>query len=327
MNKETHIPEAVVNRAEPVKNKICFSFLYEVRFGNPNGDPDYSNHPRLDPSSETAYTTDVCQKRKIRNYVEKYYAGQPGMAIYVKEGVPLNVTDQKICQASLGIDPLGKDSFTTAFNNKVKAFPDDEVPADWNLSKRDYLSNQLLSQYVREFFDIRAFGQVLASYSGAHIAADHVKGPVVLHYPTSVHSVEIVRNAVSRCTVTRVNENKDTDFGSKFVVPYALFRCNGTIEPPLATVTGFSEDDLQKLFEAIEYMHETDVSAARPNQLFRGLYIWRFDTPRGGHINHAFDSLVIKPLASAPRSIKDFEITCKEPDPDSHMTLETRLNF
>lgn len=297
---------------DAIKNKYHFSLLYEVRNGNPNGDPDEDNRPRQDSMTGHVYTTDMCQKRKVRNFVQSTCGGKDGMGIYVRQGSVLNVMDNEVTKETLGFQALNADEFAKNFAEAVK-----KRKGEGGQERcQDEMSDMLVKAYCDRFFDIRAFGQVLASTSKAHINASKITGPVVFHYAESVHPVEVIRNTISRCAVVALDAKKTNDLGGKFIVPYALMRVNGSIDPARAAVTGFSEDDVATLFNALMWMHENDCTSARPNQSFRGLYVWKHDCPIGcEHMHKLFDSLTVelKPGVDEARSYDDFEVSVGEP--------------
>lgn len=224
--------------AEPIQNRYEFVFLFDVELGNPNGDPDAGNMPRLDYETNEGLVTDVCLKRKVRNFVELAMESQPGFAIYVREKAILNAEHAK-AYAALGIetDPKKRDK-------KDKADRDRE------------LTRWMCTNY----FDIRTFGAVMTT----EINCGQVRGPVQLSFAKSIDPVRPQEVAITRMAVTNERDaEKERTIGRKFVVPYALYRCEGFISAHLADRTGFSEDDLALLWKSLLNMFDHDHSAAR----------------------------------------------------------------
>ena len=217
---------------EPIKNRYEFVVLFDVENGNPNGDPDAGNMPRVDPETGYGIVTDVCLKRKIRNYVETVKEDATGYRIYIKDGVPLNRSD---AEAYAELEVTEKD-----IKEKKKADPDiDRKIRDW---------------MCLNFFDIRTFGAVMTTFVKAHLNCGQVRGPVQFGFAKSVDPVVPQEVTITRVAITTEDDavQKETEFGRKYIIPYGLYRCEGYVSANLARkVTGFSEDDLQLLWEAI----------------------------------------------------------------------------
>lgn len=248
--------------SEPIKNRYEFIILFDVENGNPNGDPDAGNLPRTDPESGYGLVTDVCLKRKIRNYVQTVKEEQAGYRIYIKEDVPLNRSDNEAYQY-LGLDEKN-------IKNAKKQDPDIE------LKIRDFM--------CRNFFDIRTFGAVMTTFVKEHLNCGQVRGPVQLGFARSVDPIISQEVTITRVAITTEQdaEGKNTEIGRKNIVPYALYRAEGFISANLARkVTGFSEEDLELLWEAIMNMFEIDHSAARGKMSVRELIVFKHSKELG----------------------------------------------
>ena len=228
--------------SDPIKNRYEFVILFDVENGNPNGDPDAGNMPRIDPETGYGIVTDVCLKRKIRNYVETVKEDQPGYRIYIKDNVPLNVSDQSAYKA-LGID-----------EKKISKKDDPDI----DRKVRDYMCGQ--------YYDIRTFGAVMTTFVKATLNCGQVRGPVQIGFARSIDPIVPQEITITRVAITTEEDaqRKGTEMGRKHIVPYALYRAEGFVSANLARrVTGFSEDDLALLWKAIVNMFENDRSAAR----------------------------------------------------------------
>lgn len=280
--------------AEVIKNRYDFVVLFDVENGNPNGDPDAGNMPRIDQETGHGLVTDVCLKRKIRNYVEAAYDGKEGYRIYVKERVPLERSNKE-AYAYLRI------SDTEAKDIKKKD-PDADVKI------RDFM--------CRNFFDIRAFGAVMTTFTKAGLNCGQVRGPVQLGFARSIDPIMPQEVAISRLTVATENElesGKNTMLGRKFIVPYALYRVEGYISANLARkTTGFSEEDLEHLWKAIINMFDLDHSAARGNMAVRKLIVFKHESELGNAPAYQlFDRVKVQrhDMALPARSYGDYEVS------------------
>lgn len=221
--------------AEVIHNRYDFVVLFDVENGNPNGDPDAGNMPRVDPETGLGLVTDVCLKRKIRNYVEAAKEDEPGYRIYIKENVPLEQSDKEALMY------VGIDDIKTA----KKKNPD----ADSLL--RDFMCSN--------FFDIRTFGAVMTTFMKGALNCGQVRGPVQLGFARSIDPIAPQEVTLTRIAITTEEDalKKKTEIGRKFIVPYALYQAEGYISANLARkVTHFSEDDLNLLWQAIINMFE-----------------------------------------------------------------------
>ena len=262
--------------SEVIKNRYDFVILFDVENGNPNGDPDAGNMPRIDPETGHGIVTDVCLKRKIRNYVETVKEDAEGYRIYIKDGVPLNRTDLE-AGAALGIGSeleaiqksSGKDAKTLGAQLKKN---DPQIDA----KIRDWLCGN--------FFDIRTFGAVMTTFVKGALNCGQVRGPVQLGFARSVDPIIPQDITVTRVAITTEADalKKETEFGRKSVVPYGLYRAEGYVSANLARkTTGFSEDDLQLLWQAILNMFEVDHSAARGKMAVRELIVFKHESELG----------------------------------------------
>ena len=248
---------------EAIKNRYEFVVLFDVENGNPNGDPDSGNMPRIDPESGLGLVTDVCLKRKIRNYVETVKEDAKGYKIYIKEDVPLNRSDREACE-SLGITETEDKKVTEALKKLKKS------DKDVDIKLRDYMCDN--------FYDIRTFGAVMTTFVKASLNCGQVRGPVQLGFARSIDPIVSQEVTITRVAITTEKdaENKSTEMGRKNIVPYGLYRVEGYISANLARkVTGFSEEDLDLLWEAIINMFENDHSAARGKMAVRELIVFK----------------------------------------------------
>lgn len=288
--------------SEAIKNRYEFMILFDVENGNPNGDPDAGNLPRIDPESGYGIVTDVCLKRKIRNYVETLKEDEAGYRIYIKEGVPLNRSDSEAC-AYLGLDA-----------KEVKEAKKKDPDVDGKI--RDFMCSN--------FFDIRTFGAVMTTFVRAALNCGQVRGPVQLGFARSIDPIISQEVAITRVAITTEKDaaDKKTEMGRKAIVPYALYRAEGYISANLARrVTGFSEEDLELLWQAIINMFEVDHSAARGNMAVRELIVFKHSTELGDCPAYKlFDSVEIekKDGVGAARKFSDYTVTIHEEQiPDS----------
>lgn len=279
--------------SEPIKNRYEFVILFDVENGNPNGDPDAGNMPRLDPETGYGLVTDVCLKRKIRNFVETVKEDADGYRIYIKDGVPLNRSD-------------------------AEAF------AHWNVDEKtikeakkkdDKLDEKIRDFMCSQFFDIRTFGAVMTTFVKNNLNCGQVRGPVQLGFARSIDPIVPQEVTITRVAITTEAdaEKKGTEMGRKHIVPYALYRCEGYVSANLARkTTGFSEDDLALLWQAILNMFEVDHSAARGKMAVRQLIVFKHDSELGNAPAHKlFDTVTVarKDGVVSPRAYSDYTVT------------------
>jgi CRISPR-associated protein Csd2 len=266
-------------------NRHDFVYLFDVKDANPNGDPDAGNLPRVDPETGHGLVTDVCLKRKIRNYVGMTKGNEPPHEIYFTERAVLN---RKHLQA---YEHLGEK-------------PSDKLP-------KDAVKARALTQFMcRNFFDIRAFGAVMST----DVNCGQVRGPVQISFARSVEPVVTSEHAITRSSVTNERDlEKERTMGRKFTVPYALFRAHGFVNPYLAEQTGFGETDLALLWDALGNAFQFDQSAARPagSMAARRLIVFEHDSQLGRAPSHRLLEAVSirrKDGVVVPRDFSDYEV-------------------
>ena len=250
-----------------------FVYLFDVTNGNPNGDPDAGNLPRLDPETNHGLVTDVCLKRKIRNFVTLAKNNAAGYAIYMQEKAILN-NQHKLAWDALGIPPDAKEQF--------KKLPKDEARA-----------REITAWMCKNFFDVRAFGAVMTT----GVNAGQVRGPVQLAFASSTDPVIPLEISITRMAVTTEREAEEQSgdnrtMGRKHIVPYGFYRVHGFISAKLAERTGFSDDDLALLWQSLLNMFEHDRSAARGEMAARGLYVFKHADALGNAPAHVLFSKV-----------------------------------
>ncbi|MGD9714912.1 MAG: type I-C CRISPR-associated protein Cas7/Csd2 [Lautropia sp.] len=284
-----------------ISHRYEFVYLFDVINGNPNGDPDAGNLPRLDPETNRGLVTDVALKRKIRNYVALAREGQAGYAIYMQEKSVLN-NQHKQAYAALGIE------------HEAKKLPKDEGKA-----------RELTAWMCRNFFDVRAFGAVMTT----EVNAGQVRGPVQIAFASSVEPVLPMEVSITRVAVTNEKDlEKERTMGRKHILPYGLYRAHGFVSAKLAERTGFSEDDLQLLWQSLVNLFEHDRSAARGEMAARKLIVFEHEHPMGNAPAHAlFDRISVKRVTgdtSEPaRHFSDYRIDIDSNLPQGVKVLET----
>jgi CRISPR-associated protein Csd2 len=276
--------------SEIIQNRYEFVLYFDVENGNPNGDPDAGNMPRIDAQTGYGIITDVCLKRKVRNYVELVREGVPGYDIYVTQGAILNNKQEEAYDA-LGLE-------------KKKDNREDK------LSAMEYM--------CRRFFDVRTFGAVMDT---GECKCGQVCGPVQLCFSKSVDSIFQQEITITRMASTTEQEedSKARTMGRKYIVPYGLYRAEGFISAKLAEKTGFTEDDLGLFFDALKNMFDHDRSAARGKMTSRRLFVFKHDSALGNAPASAlFESItagIIDP-SKPPRLFSDYVIsTCENAVP------------
>jgi CRISPR-associated protein Csd2 len=272
--------------SSPINNRYEFVLLYDVENGNPNGDPDAGNMPRIDPETGHGIVTDVCLKRKIRNYVELVRADAAGYRIYVKEGTPLNQNNAEAYK-TVGLTP-GQTAITGGVDKA-----------------RQWMCTN--------FFDVRTFGAVMSTGDNC----GQVRGPVQINFSRSIDPIVQQEVTITRQAVTRVEDiDKERTMGRKHIVPYGLYRVEGYVSAKLANAvnkgTGFSEDDLVLLWDALVNLFEHDHSAARGKMASRRLIVFKHASDLGNAPSHLlFERVTVerKPGATVPRSFSDYAVT------------------
>ena len=260
-----------------IANRYDFVLLFDVTRGNPNGDPDAGNMPRIDPETNFGLVSDVSLKRKVRNYVEFAHAGEEGRHIYVQDGAILN---DKHRQAYKALRP-----------------GDAKVEKDAKLNPKDDAEAKKLNEFMcRNFFDVRTFGAVMST----GVNCGQVRGPVQIAFAQSIEPIVPQEISITRMAATNEAEKKQkaegddsvdrTDnrtMGRKHIVPYGLYRAHGFISAKLAERTGFGENDLELLFTGLAGMFEHDHSAARGEMASRKLIVFKHDSALGKAPAHA----------------------------------------
>jgi CRISPR-associated protein Csd2 len=280
----------------PIQHRYDFVYLFDVTDGNPNGDPDAGNLPRIDPETSQGLVTDVCLKRKVRNYVAEVKGDAEGHKIYVKEKAVLN-QQHNLAYVAADLKPEPK-----------------------KLPKKEEDARKLTAWMCANFFDIRTFGAVMTT----EVNAGQVRGPIQLTFSRSVDPVVTSEFAITRCAVTNDKDlEKERTIGRKFNIPYGLYRGYGFLNASLAAQTGFSEDDLSLFKEALNNMFETDRSAARGLMAPVRCIAFKHEKVTGNaRADELFSrvSVKLRPEVVAenrpPRSRQDYVIEVNDPLPE-----------
>lgn len=287
--------------SEPIQNRYDFSVLYDVENGNPNGDPDSGNMPRTDSETGLGIVTDVCLKRKIRNYVQLIHGDESPWRIYIKQQIPLNRLDSEALKAVGVMEDPDSSKLKEALKKAKK--------------ENGELDGLILKYMCSNFFDIRTFGAVMTTFVKGNLSCGQVRGPVQLGFSRSIDPIFPENVTITRVAITteKDQENKNNEMGNKSIVPYGLYRVDGYVNAKLAQkTTGFSEDDLAMLWEAILNMFEFDRSAARGKMAVRKLFVFKHSSDLGDAPSYKlFDSIRVahKPVVKVPRSFSDYEVT------------------
>jgi CRISPR-associated protein Csd2 len=278
-----------------IANRYEFVFLFDVINGNPNGDPDAGNLPRLDPETSQGLVSDVCLKRKIRNYVSLEKESGVGYAIYMQEKSVLN-SQHELAWKALDIAPDVKDGY--------KKLPKDLAKA-----------KELTDWMCVNFFDVRTFGAVMST----GVNCGQVRGPIQMAFATSIDPVVPIEIAITRMAVTTVKEAEEQGgdnrtMGRKHIIPYGLYRAHGFVSAKLAERTGFSEDDLELLWRSLINMFEHDRSSTRGEMAARKLIVFKHEHPMGNAPAHVlFDTVKVARVHgetdTPARSFGDYQVT------------------
>jgi CRISPR-associated protein Csd2 len=285
-------------------NRYDFALLFDVKDGNPNGDPDAGNLPRMDAETGHGLVTDVSLKRKVRNFIGMAKGEQPPYEIYVKEKAILNNQHKR---AYVGI---GREDLLAGDDKKRKGGDAVDDARKW---------------MCRNFFDVRTFGAVMST----GINCGQVRGPVQLTFARSIDAVIAQEHSITRMAVATEAEAEKQDgdnrtMGRKHTVPYGLYMAHGFVSSFLAKQTGFSEDDLKLLWQALTQMFEHDRSAARGEMNTRGLYVFKHDSELGNAPAHALFERIrpkLKDGVTVPRSFEDYEVAVNEANMPTGVTL------
>jgi CRISPR-associated protein Csd2 len=288
-----------------ITNRYEFVYLFDVENGNPNGDPDAGNMPRIDPETGHGLVTDVCLKRKIRNYVQIAKAGEPGWNIYVAEKAVLNQTHEMAYKA-LDLKPEKK-----------------------KLPKKVEDARNVTRWMCDNFYDVRTFGAVMTT----EVNCGQVRGPVQLTFARSVEPIIPAEISITRMAVTNEKDlEKERTMGRKHIVPYALYRAEGFISAHLADGdkgTGFSDADLALLWDALANMFDHDHSAARGKMNARGLVVFKHDTALGNAPAHTlFDAVTVTRAEGSggpARAFADYAVRIDKQAVPKEVALEVRF--
>ncbi|MGB6008604.1 type I-C CRISPR-associated protein Cas7/Csd2 [Castellaniella sp.] len=285
-----------------LNHRYDFVLLFDVKDGNPNGDPDAGNLPRLDAETGHGLVTDVSLKRKVRNFVGLVKGDASPYEIYVKEKAILNKTHERAYEG------IGKAELLKGDDKKRKGGDAVNEARDW---------------MCRNFFDIRTFGAVMST----GVNCGQVRGPVQITFARSVDPIIAQEHSITRMAVaTEAEADKqggdNRTMGRKHTVPYGLYVAHGFVSSFLAKQTGFSEDDLALLWQALGQMFEHDRSAARGEMATRGLYIFKHDSELGNAPAHAlFERLKVQKSTEIPRSFSDYSVKMDDAGMPSGVTI------
>jgi CRISPR-associated protein Csd2 len=289
-------------------NRYDFVLLFDVKDGNPNGDPDAGNLPRLDAETGFGLVTDVSLKRKVRNFVGLVKAEQPPFEIYVKEKAVLNNQHKR---AYVGI---GREDLLVGDDKKRKGGEAVDDARAW---------------MCRNFYDVRTFGAVMST----GINCGQVRGPVQLTFARSIDPIMAQEHSITRMAVAteaeaEKQEGDNRTMGRKHTVPYGLYMAHGFVSSFLAKQTGFSADDLDLLMQALEQMFEHDRSAARGEMSTRGLYVFKHDSELGNAPAHVLFERIkphLKDGVTVPRNFTDYEVEVDEANLPAGVSLMRRI--
>ena len=277
-----------------INKKYDFTILFDVQNGNPNGDPDSNNMPRIDPETGLGIVTDVCIKRKIRNYVQMVKGNEHGFDIYIRQGAVLNDLDQKAL-----------DEFGIKKEEELKKLSKTEKE-DLDINVKNYM--------CENFYDIRTFGAVMTTFTKNALNSGQLRGPVQLCFAQSVEPIIPRDITLTRVALTTAKDaaSKRNTMGGKSIIPYGLYRMDGFVSANLAKTTGFSESDLELFWESLLNMFEDDHSAARGKMSVRKLVIFEHESIYGNAPSwQLFDLVSIKRKASVDvaRSYSDYDVS------------------
>jgi len=288
-----------------IQNRYEFVYLFDVEMGNPNGDPDAGNLPRLDPETNKGYVTDVCLKRKIRNFIDMTQGNKEPNRIYIREAAVLNNINLEAHKA-MKID--------TKDQKKPQKEKLDEA-TQW---------------MCKNFFDVRTFGAVMST----GVNCGQVRGPVQLTFARSNDAIVPQEVTITRMAVTTEKEAQaqggdNRTMGRKFIVPYGLYRAEGFISPHFAKHTGFDDDDLELLWNALINMFDHDHSAARGKMNARGLYIFKHESHLGNAPSHKlFDLIEVSRdggTEGPSRSFSDYQVQINDAGIPKGVSLENKI--
>ncbi|WP_235945691.1 type I-C CRISPR-associated protein Cas7/Csd2 [Saccharibacillus alkalitolerans] len=285
----------------PTINRHEFTIFFDVTNGNPNGDPDMGNMPRIDPETGHGIVTDVCLKRKVRNYVEITREQGEGHRIYVTEGAVLNEQHRKA----------------------YRSLREEDVDKFKELKPKDRAEASLLTHWMCDnFYDVRTFGAVMTT----KVNCGQVRGPVQFTFARSIDPIFSQETTITRQAVTQEGADKDREMGRKHIVPYGLYRMDGYVSGHLAEKTHFGPEDLELLWESLENMFEHDRSASRGQMALRKLIVFQHETKLGNAPAHKlFERISARKITDAPsRSYADYEISVNSEDLPNGVTVIER---
>lgn len=290
--------------SKPIENRFDFVILFDVKNGNPNGDPDTGNMPRMDAETGIGLVTDACLKRKIRNYVELVKGDEKGYKIYIRQGVPLETSDKS------ALEYLGVDNMKEAKRNDPKI----------EVKIRDFM--------CQNFYDIRTFGAVMTTFTKGALNCGQVRGPVQLGMARSIDPIVPQEITITRNAITTIKDaaEKNTEMGRKYIVPYGLYQVEGYITAAIAErVTQFSTDDLDLLWKAIINMFENDHASGRGNMAVRELIVFKHENKLGNAPAYKlFDRIhvVKKEGVTVARNYSDYDVSVDTKDLPDGVTVE-----
>lgn len=290
--------------SKPIENRFDFVILFDVKNGNPNGDPDTGNMPRMDAETGIGLVTDACLKRKIRNYVELVKGDEKGYKIYIRQGVPLETSDKS------ALEYLGVDNMKEAKRNDPKI----------EVKIRDFM--------CQNFYDIRTFGAVMTTFTKGALNCGQVRGPVQLGMARSIDPIVPQEITITRNAITTIKDaaEKNTEMGRKYIVPYGLYQVEGYITAVIAErVTQFSTDDLDLLWKAIINMFENDHASGRGNMAVRELIVFKHENKLGNAPAYKlFDRIhvVKKEGITVARNYSDYDVSVNTKDLPDGVTVE-----
>lgn len=297
-----------------LKNRYDFVFFFDVSNGNPNGDPDAGNLPRMDPETSQGLVSDVSIKRKIRNYVDEIKENEKGYHIYMADRAILNHQNQKAYDA-VGLKPISK-----------------------KLPKEQEKARELTAWMCRNFFDIRTFGAVMTT----EVNCGQVRGPLQFTFGRSLDPIMPLEISITRSSVTNEKDaDKERTMGRKHIVPYGLYRIHGFVNAKLAERTGFGEEDMELVWQAMSQLYDLDRSAARGEMAAQRLIAFRHDSALGNAPAHKlFERVTVNRVfngESLPvgdprthnwppaRAFSDYEIMLNDSNLPSGITIEEKI--
>jgi len=298
----------------PITGRLDFVLLFDVKDGNPNGDPDAGNMPRIDAETGHGLMTDVALKRKLRNFVQLVKGAQPPFDIYIKEKAVLEQTHRKAYEAIGAMDELADDA--DAKGKKRRKGSADSV-------------DKARAWICQNFFDVRTFGAVMST----GVNCGQVRGPVQLTFARSADPIIASEHSITRMAVATEAEAEkqggdNRTMGRKHTVPYGLYRSHGFVSAFLAKQTRFTAEDLDLLMQGLEHMFEHDRSAARGEMSTRGLFVFQHESELGGAHSHSLFERInvkLKDGVAAPRSFADYEVSVNEDDLPAGVKLLRRV--